>query len=153
MNFRKLIEQAMFELRDEFAVLVAKKLEELMGDAGSARETGARGAGARGPGASGKGARGAGARAGRPAKAAAAKAAGRRTRAPGAHMVELRDKLLAALADGAPRKRAQILEEAGLSADEAVRVATVLRRLKDEGLLVMKGTKASATYTLRSNSR
>ncbi|MBK7399166.1 MAG: hypothetical protein IPJ34_23475 [Myxococcales bacterium] len=68
-------------------------------------------------------------------------------------MVELRDKLLAALADGAPRKRAQILEEAGISADEAVRVATVLRRLKDEGLLVMKGTKASATYTLRSSSR
>lgn len=41
----------------------------------------------------------------------------------------------------------------GISADEAVRVATVLRRLKDEGLLVMKGTKASATYTLRSSSR
>lgn len=136
MNFRKLIEQAMFELRDEFAVLVAKKLEELMGDAGPTNTRGAEG------------------RRGRPAKRPAKKAeGGRRARAPGAHMVELRDKLLAALADGAPRKRAQILDEAGISADEAVRVATVLRRLKDEGLLVMKGTKASATYTLRSPSR
>ncbi len=134
MNFRKLIEQAMFELRDEFAVLVAKKLEELMGDAAPPRQ-------------------GAEGRRGKPAKRPAKKAEGRRARAPGAHMVELRDKLLAALADGAPRKRAQILEEAGISADEAVRVATVLRRLKDEGLLVMKGTKASATYTLRSSSR
>lgn len=136
MNFRKLIEQAMFELRDEFAVLVAKKLEQLMGDAE--------------PG--GKHAKGRATAPAKPRRAGRKVESGgsRRTRTPGAHMLELREKLLSALADGAPRKRAQILEEAGLSSDEATRVATVLKRLKDEGVLSMKGTKASATYMLRA---
>lgn len=136
MNFRKLIEQAMFELRDEFAVLVAKKLEQLMGDAAPAPRKGRATAGKPSPKPT---------RAGRKVDGGA-----RRTRTPGTHMLELREKLLSALADGAPRKRAQILEEAGLSTDEATRVATVLKRLKDEGLLTMKGTKASATYMLRA---
>lgn len=144
MNFRKLIEQAMFELRDEFAVLVAKKLEQLMGDA----EPGPAGKGR-------KGSKGPSARplrkASTPATGRASAGAGRRTRTPGTHMAELREKLLAVLSDGVARKRAQILEEAGLSVDEATRVATVLRRLKDEGLLTMKGTKASATYMLRAS--
>ncbi len=134
MNFRKLIEQAMFELRDEFALLIAKKLDQLIGDSPA-------------PGR---------ARRGRPPKSTVApkKASPRgaptprRARAHGDHMDGLRSKVLAALGDGAPRKRAQILADARLGKDEAVRVATLLRRLKDEGIVSMRGHKASATYTL-----
>ena len=135
MNFRKLIEQAMFELRDEFAVLIAKKLDELIGDKPAAPTRARRAAGRP-------------TKASRPEKGPPPRA--RRPRAKGAHMEDLRGKVLGVLGDGAPRKRAQILAEARLGKDEAVRVATLLRRLKDEGVVTMRGNKASATYTIAS---
>ena len=138
-SIRKLIEQALEEARDEFAAIIARKVAEVMGDVAVP------------------------ARKGRPSKAsvavpraskrpslAHADKAGKRTRAPQRHMEELRGKVLAALESGKTMKRSQIIAAAKLDASEAGRVAQVLRRLKDEGLLSMQGRKASATYTLRS---
>ena len=137
-SIRKLIEQALEEARDEFAAIIARKVAEVMGDVAVP------------------------ARKGRPSKSTAAapraskrpsvahERAGKRTRAPHRHMEELRGKVLAALESGKTMKRSQIIAAAKLDASEAQRVAQVLRRLKDEGLLSMQGQKASATYTLRS---
>jgi hypothetical protein len=142
-SIRKLIEQALEEARDEFAAIIARKVAEVMGDVDLP------------------------ARKGRPPKIHANAAPrttkrtpittgahgthkGKRTRAPQRHMEELRGKVLAALESGKTMKRAQVVAAARLDASEAGRVAQVLRRLKDEGLLSMQGQKASATYTLRS---
>lgn len=62
-------------------------------------------------------------------------------------MAELRSRVLAAMPAGEPVKRSRILELARLSKEDAGRVASVLRKLKDEGVLSMRGSKASATYT------
>ena len=140
MSIRKLIEQALEEARDEFAAIIARKVAEVMGDIeGPARK--ARAA------ASTKVAPRTAKRTG-PAHARA----GKRTRAPQRHMEELRAKVMAALESGKTMKRAQIVAAAKLDASEAGRVAQVLRRLKDEGLLSMQGQKASATYTFRGPS-
>jgi hypothetical protein len=124
-SIRKLIEQALEEARDEFALIVKRKLEALMGDEPPAP---------RAPG--------------RPAvtkKKAAPE--GRRSRTPESHMAELRTRVLSAMPTGEPLKRAKIIELARLSKDDAPRVASVLKKLKDEGVLSMRGAKASATYT------
>jgi hypothetical protein len=139
VSIRKLIERALEEARDEFAAIIARKVAEVMGDVEVP------------------------ARKGRPPKSASAPRAskrratpvaharpGKRTRAPQKHMEELRARVLAALESGKTMKRSQILAAAKLDVSEAERVAQVLRRLKDEGLLSMQGQKASATYTLRS---
>ncbi len=130
MNFRKLIEQAMYEVRDEFAAIVQRKLAELMGDA----EIPDRPRAKRAPG--------------RPAKAR--KPARGRTRAPADHMAELREKVIAALRSGDSMKKQQIMRAAKVSDDEGLRVAAILRKLKDEGVVTMKGQKAVATYTVRA---
>lgn len=133
MNIRQLIEKALNEARDEFAAIVQRKLEELMGDAEAPTKP-ARAAGRP--------------RASTPVRSGAKAAeAARRSRAPESHMAELRAKVLAAMPQGEPLKRSQIVERARLGGGDETRVATVLRKLKDEGILVMRGTKASATYT------
>ena len=139
MNFRKLIEQAMHEVRDEFAVIVARKLAELMGDPSGSRSAASR-AGTKEP-----------ARRGRPPKAL--KAASSRSRAPKDHMAQLREKVLSALQAGEAMKKAQIMKAARLDEAESARVANVLKKLKDDGVVSMKGQKAVATYTLSDPAR
>lgn len=117
-SIRKLIEQALEEAREEFALIVKRKLEALMGDTDSAAP-----------------------------RARTTRPANRRSRTPESHMAELRSKVLSAMPHGEPLKRARIIELARLSKDDAPRVASVLKKLKDEGALSMKGSKASATYT------
>lgn len=141
-SIRKLIEQALEEARDEFAAIIARKVAEVMGDVEiPARKGRASTSAAAAP---------------RAIKRSSSHLAhahahkGKRTRAPQRHMEELRGKVLAALESGKTMKRAQVVAAAKLDASEAGRVAQVLRRLKDEGLLSMQGQKASATYTLRS---
>jgi len=134
MNFRKLIEKAMYEVRDEFAAIVQRKLAELMGDAelGAAKAAGS-------PPRTGK----------RPVgRPKGSTRAGSRV-APD-HMAELREKIVSALRSGETMKKNQIMRAAKLGEDESSRVASVLRKLKDEGVVTMKGQKAIATYTLKA---
>ena len=137
MNFRKLIEKAMFEVRDEFAAIVSRKLAELMGDGAVSRGV------PRAKSPKGRGRNGEKRPVGRPREASRL-----RSRAPADHMAELRDKVVAALRAGEPMKKNQIMRAAKLGEDEATRVGSVLRKLKDEGVVAMKGQKAVATYTL-----
>lgn len=125
-SIRKLIEQALEEARDEFSEIVKRKLEALMGDVPAALPA--------------KSARHA------PAKHAP-QPKGKRVRTPESQMAQLRDRILSAMPIGEPLKRSRILELARLSPDEATRVANVLRKLKDDGLVTMRGERASATYT------
>ncbi len=136
MNIRKLIEQALHEARDEFAEIVQRKLEALMGDAEPVSK-----------------------RPGRPkkivsaslgSKTARAERGSKRTRAPESHMAELRSRVLAGMPVGEPLKRSRIIELAGLTGEDGARVAAVLRKLKEDGVLVMRGAKASATYTRKA---
>jgi hypothetical protein len=62
-------------------------------------------------------------------------------------MAGLRERVISAMPMGQAMKRAQIADAAGLPATETARLSNVLRKLKDEGVLSMRGTKASATYT------
>lgn len=134
-SIRKLIEQALEEARDEFALIMKRKLEALMGDEPVTRPRAAADTRTRAV---------ADSRA--PARASRT-ASGRRSRTPETHMAELRSRVIAAMPQGEPLKRARILELARLSKEDAGRVASVLKKLKDEGVLSMRGAKASATYT------
>ena len=127
MNFRKLIEKALNEAREEYAEIVARKLRELMGD--EERAAPAR------PHA-------------RP-KAPTPKGDKTRSRAPANHMAVLREKVIGALRAGEPMKKSQIMKGARLGEEETARVGNVLKKLKDEGMLAMKGEKGAATYTLK----
>lgn len=125
----------MNEARDEFAAIVARKLAGLMGDAESS---------ARGP---------------RTSKAPAARASARkpqgragkgvRTRAPADHMEQIRQKVVSAMRAGEPMKKSAIMKAARLGEGEVGRVGQVLKKLKDQGTLAMKGEKGAATYTLK----
>lgn len=128
-SIRKLIEQALEEAREEFAEIVKRKLEALMGDAEPERPSRPRASSAA------------------VAPSSSSKKASKRNRTPEAAMAELRSRVLSAMPMGEPLKRARILELARLSKEDASRVASVLRKLKDEGVLSMRGSKASATYT------
>ncbi len=144
-NIRSLIAQALEEAREEFAEIVQRKLEALMGDREPAprRAVGTR-----------KAPRVAAPSAAKPRSApratpARAESDGRRSRAPESHMAELRARVLAAMPVGEPLKRARIVELARVAETDEPRVAGVLRKLKDEGILEMRGTKAAAVYTRR----
>lgn len=140
-NIRSLIAQALEEAREEFAEIVQRKLEALMGD--RPLEPVERKEGPRTPKPAAR------PRVASPRVASAERDASRRTRAPESHMAELRARVLAAMPVGEPLKRARIVELARISDEDEPRVAGVLRRLKDEGILQMRGTKASAVYTRR----
>jgi hypothetical protein len=138
MSIRRLIEQALNEARDEFAEIVQRKLEALMGDAESAskaprpaRRVSAKTSSAKTPS----------------AKVGTGGARERRKRAPESHMAELRAKILGAMPAGESLKRSQIVELAGLADEDALRISGVLKKLKDEGVISMRGEKAAATYT------
>jgi hypothetical protein len=133
ISIRKLIEQALNEARDEFAEIVQRKLEELMGDPTphTARDQKARPA----------------VRASVQREAQRPSKGNRRTRVPESHMADLRNKVLSAMPIGEPLKKSRIIELARLPDAEEPRIASVLRKLKDEGVLVMRGSKAAATYT------
>jgi len=126
-SIRKLIEQALEEAQAEFAEIVKRKLEALMGDVPAEAEPRRRTEPKRAP----------------PARPTTDK----RHRTPETHMAELRQRVLAAMPVGEPLKRSRILELARLSAADAIRVANVLRKLKDEGVVTMRGARASATYS------
>jgi hypothetical protein len=138
-NIRSLIERALHEAQEEFAAIVQRKLAELMGDVPA--EPPARGRKS--------------VKVGAPARAPAAKdpRPSTRTRAPRDHMSALRERVLDALRSGEPMKRSQVVSAAGLAEDDGQRVGLVLKRLKDEGLLVMRGQKAAATYALKAGRR
>lgn len=141
MSIRKLIEQALEEARDEFAAIITRKLSALMGDAalGAPKKKRDVSAPAKRPGR-------------RSPAGGSPRTADKRTRAPKQQMAALRERVLGALGGGSPMKRAQIVAAAKLDDGETARVGGVLKRLKDEGLLSMQGSKASATYTLRGGA-
>lgn len=148
-TFRKLIEQAMFEVRDEFAEIVSRKLAELLGDAEPrSSRAGASTHNLRAPTRARLPPREAPEAAPSPRQSgkAASKGPSRRNRTPASKMSELRDRVLGALDRREAMKKSQILERAGLDESDETRLSAVLRKLKDEGLIVMQGTKASATY-------
>jgi hypothetical protein len=124
-SIRKLIEQALEEAQAEFAEIVKRKLEALMGDVPEPTDRRT------------------------PPKRTAERAASaaKRHRTPETQMAQLRDRVLSAMPVGEPVKRSRILELARLSSGDAVRVANVLRKLKDDGIVTMRGSRASATYT------
>src|SRR4051812_48200454 len=103
MNFRTLIEKAMHEARDEFAAIVAQKLDALMGGTGSAPAR-------RGPG--------------RPPKATSAQVEssrrpskgrrGKQGRAAPDHMAHLQEKVLHAMTPGEAMKKSAIMKAARL---------------------------------------
>jgi hypothetical protein len=68
-------------------------------------------------------------------------------------MSDLRNKILGVMTPGEAMKRAQIVSAARLPDAELVRVGIVLKKLKDEGLVSMKGQRGSATYTLQGRRR
>jgi hypothetical protein len=138
MNFRQLIERAMNEARDEFADVIARKLDALIGiDPSNER------------------------RLGRPPKdtvpvpatsprrrTRSGARAGRR-RAPPEHMRKIHELVLLAMKPGVPMKKGAIMKEARLGAEEDTRVGTVLAHLKSDGAITMKGVRGSATYILK----
>lgn len=142
-NIRELIARALHEAQEEFAAIVERKLAELMGDA-SANASAAR----RTPKAAAKIAAKA-----PPKGPAKPVASGSRTRVPSDHMATLREKVLQAMPAGEAWKKGQIMAAAHLDEDEGQRVGLVLKRLKDEGLLVMRGQKGAATYALKAGKR
>lgn len=132
-SIRELIARALEEARDEFAEIVQRKLEELMGEAPSVEAS-----------------RPPPPRPRAPREPAAAPGGGaRRKRTPESAMGELRARIVAAMPIGEPMKRSQILKSAGLDEGELTRLSNVLRKLKDEGVVEMKGERAAATYTRR----
>lgn len=154
-NIRSLIAQALEEAREEFAEIVQRKLEALMGDREVAprRPGPERKATRRAPAASAASSVSS-VSSGRPAaptRAVRPRADGaestKRARAPESYMADLRARVLSAMPVGEPLKRARIVELARVDAADEPRVAGVLRKLKDEGILAMQGTKASAVYT------
>jgi hypothetical protein len=141
MNFRQLIEKAMHEARDEFAAVVARKLEALMGTgdgAGPAR---------RGPGRPPKALTAvATASRGRPRRSSG----GKQGRAAPEHMAHIQEKVLHAMTPGQAMKKSAIMKAARLPDAEETRVRNVLAKLKSAGVLGMKGARGSAVYTLKS---
>jgi hypothetical protein len=139
MNFRQLIEKAMHEARDEFAAIVAQKLEALMGTSGGSSSA------RRGPA--------------RPPKATASPAPGRTVkrsrrgggqgRAAPEHMANIQEKILHAMKPGEAMKKGLIMKTARLPDSEETRVRNVLAKLKTAGVLTMKGVRGSAVYTLK----
>ncbi len=130
-NIRELIERALLEAQEEFAAIVKRKLAELMGDATPSA-----------------------AQPSRPSKRPSEPARRRtRVRVPRDHMDALREKVLAAMRPGEAQKKAQIMAAARLDEQEAQRVGLVLKRLKEEGILTMRGQKGAATYALKTGRR
>ncbi len=131
-NIRELIERALLEAQQEFASVVQRKLAALMGDAPAGRPTATR-------------------TPPRPPERAPRRTV--RSRVPRDHMDTLRQRILSTMPPGEAQKKAQIMAAARLDEDEAQRVGLVLKRLKEEGLLVMRGQKGAATYTLKAGHR
>jgi hypothetical protein len=140
MNFRQLIEKAMHEARDEFADVVARKLEALMGGTSSAPAR-------RGPGRPPK-TTSAAAESPRPLKSRASR--GKPGRAAPDHMAQLQEKILHAMPPGQAMKKSAIMKAARLPNVEETRVRNILAKLKGAGVLAMKGQRGSAVYTLKA---
>lgn len=132
-SIRELIERALREAQEEFAAIVERKLSELMGDAPAVAPTRARKSEA--------------------APTKAARKGGARARVPADHMATLRERVLSAMRPGEAMKKSQIMSAARLGDDEAQRVGLILKRLKDEGVLAMRGQKGAATYSLKGARR
>jgi hypothetical protein len=130
-SIRELIDRALREAQEEFAAIVQRKLSELMGDADTAAP----------------------ARARKPAAAPKPARKGARARVPADHMATLRERVLSGMRPGEAMKKSQIMSAARLGDDEAQRVGLVLKRLKDEGVLAMRGQKGAATYSLKGARR
>jgi len=140
MDFRSLIEKAMFEARDEFAAIMARKLEALLGVGasplprrGRPRTTDA----------------------GRPpqnrARARVVTKSGEQRRAAPEDMARIKEKVLAVMKPGQTMRKGEIMRLAKLPDDEDVRVRLVLTRLKASGLVTMLGTRGGAAYRLKGS--
>lgn len=135
-NIRSLIERALREAQEEFAAIVQRKLDELMGDV-PAPEPATRKR-----------------KVAAPTSAVPTKAPrGARVRVPRDHMSALREQILGGMRAGEAMKKSQIIAASGLSEAEAQRVGLILKRLKEEGVLSMRGQKGAATYTLKAGRR
>ena len=133
MNFRKLIEKAMHEAKDDFAAIIATKVAELMGDEEANTSTRRR--------SGGKTSRA-------PAKLRA-KSNDKQRRAAPDHMTKIQEKVIHAMKPGVAMKKSDIMKAARLPDDEETRVRNILAKLKNGGVLSMKGVRGSAVYSLR----
>lgn len=141
-NFRTLIERAMRETQAEFAQVVTRKLNELLGSTLSelGRRPAPKGAAtrklvARGPGSSTK----------TPPKPA------KRRRSTPADLAALQDKLLHAMEPGRAMKKGEIMKAARLGDADDLRVTNVLAKLREAGIITMQGQKRLATYVLKAD--
>lgn len=128
MSFRTLVARALEELERDFATAVARKLEQLMGDPPS---SGSRRHASKPTSPPSVVDRHSAAMTGRDARDA-----------------EIRARILAALADGRPRGRSEILSAARLFEDQVRIVIQELRVLRGQGLIEMRGPPTAAKYVI-----
>lgn len=119
-RLRGLLERAMRELRGEFDRAIQRKLAQLMGDPPTAQP-----------------------QAGSTARSRRAKLS-----AAALRRAEIRQQVLAVLADGRPRARGELLADAKIFEDEAPTVLRELRDLRAAGQVTMRGPRGSARYVL-----
>lgn len=141
-NFRTLIERAMRETQAEFAAVVARKLNELLGSTVS--ELGRRPMpqpvkpklqAARG----------------RVPSTKAAPLPSKRRRSTPADLAALQEKLLHAMEPGRAMKKGEIMKAARLGDADDLRVTNVLAKLREAGIITMQGQKRLATYVLKAD--
>lgn len=119
-RLRELLDRAMRELRGEFDRAIQRKLAQLMGD-GEPRE--------------------------RPIVRSLAITARASKGSPREEQrAAIRNSVLAALADGRPRARGELLSAARLFEDQAQAVRAELHRLQAEGRVVVVGRRGSTKY-------
>ncbi len=141
-NFRSLIERAMLEAQAEFAAVVARKLNELLGS--TVAELGRRPMPAVGnPKQPSTKARGT-------VKQAPPKPT-RRFRSSPTDLAALQDKILHAMEPGRAMKKAEIVKAARLGDADELRVSNVLAKLREAGIVTMQGQKRLATYVLKAD--
>jgi len=135
-NVRTLLARALHELQEDFDAALTRKLEQLLGKA-EAPATKPRAAKRRGP-------RAPKAPRVRRAEAAAARAA---------RDAEVRARILAALDDGQPRSRGELLSAARLFEDQVPIVLRELRALHGQGVIELRGSRPATKYVLVQAAR
>lgn len=142
-NFRSLIERAMLEAQAEFAAVLARKLDQLLGMTLEELERQPRPkAGAVKPPT-------------RKAPSTASKPSAKlakRFRSSPTDLAALQDKILHAMEAGRAMKKVEILRAARLGGADEIRVSNVLAKLREAGIVTMHGQKRLATYVLKSDA-
>lgn len=120
-RLRGLLERAMRELRGEFDRAIQRKLAQLMGDSHAQP---------------------------RPQTSDGTRSRRAKLSAVALRRAEIRQRVLAVLADGRPRARGELLADARIFEDEAPAVLRELRELRAVGQVTMQGPRGSARYVL-----